>query len=152
MRRSPQLLVVAPLAAVLFGCASPGGPPRARSVAAPPETIVLSGVRVFDVSTGTLGAAKDILVENSRIVSVGPCVAARGATRQIDCSGKFALPGLFDCHAHLVHLTEGSDDELKAKLAAFAAKGVTQVRDVGGPIALIRAIHDRIATGEIAGP
>jgi len=151
MNRMPGSLVVAFLAAIVCGCAGPTVTGRDRAASAS-EAVLLRGVRVFDVSTGTMGDARDILIEHGRIAEIGPRIADAKAAKQVDCSGKFAVPGLFDCHTHLVHLSRGGDDEVKTKLAAFVAKGVTQVRDVGGPIDVIGGMSRRIASGEIVGP
>lgn len=152
MRPKPRPLVVVLLAAVASGCANPDDAGRAGSALSSSDAILLRGVCVFDASTGAMSIAQDILVENGRIAKVSPRVAGSETAKQIDCSGKFAVPGLFDCHTHMVHLTKANDDEIKAKLAAFVAKGVTQVRDVGGPIDLIGGMSRRIADGEIVGP
>jgi imidazolonepropionase-like amidohydrolase len=107
---------------------------------------------VFDVATGTMGEAGDILVENGRIAEVGRRIVGSKTGKQVECAGKFAVPGLFDCHTHLVHLTKGGEEEVRTKLAAFVANGVTQVRDVGGPIDIIGGMGRRIAGGEMVGP
>jgi imidazolonepropionase-like amidohydrolase len=71
---------------------------------------------------------------------------------EIDCSGKYAVAGLFDCHTHLAQLALAGDDSLRLVLEGFAACGITQVRDVGGPIDVLSRMKHRIAGGEIAGP
>ncbi|NOR14530.1 MAG: amidohydrolase family protein, partial [Candidatus Aminicenantes bacterium] len=67
-------------------------------------------------------------------------------------TGKFVVPGLFDCHTHLAFLkTEGEKDPQKG-LQAFVSKGITQVRDVGGPLNVLNQMNKRISSGEILGP
>lgn len=152
MKRIPRRLMIALIAAVCFGCASTDSTSRTRTDRCASERIVLRGVRIFDVSTGTMNAAQDILISDGRISAVGARLATPSGTQQVDCSGKYALPGLFDCHTHLVHLTQETDEDLRDKLAAFVTRGITQVRDVGGPIDVLNGLSRRITSGEIAGP
>ena len=58
---------------------------------------LLSGGRVFD-GTGAPPAAADVLVEDGRILEVGPGLDGDEA---VDLGGRHLLPGLFDCHTHV---------------------------------------------------
>ena len=73
-------------------------------------------------------------------------------TTEIDCTGKFAVPGLFDCHTHLAHLTLQEGDSLREALSGFVAHGVLHVRDVGGPIGALAGLSRKTASGELPGP
>ena len=68
-----------------------------------------------------------------------------GPGRAIDVSGLYLLPGLIDCHVHLVMRGDDADPSANAsrsdtEIAAQAAEaarrtllaGITSVRDVGG--------------------
>src|SRR5688572_25967519 len=46
-----------------------------------------------------------VLINENRIEWVGPAAAAvvPPGTREIDVSGKTIMPGLIDCHDHMVH-------------------------------------------------
>jgi imidazolonepropionase-like amidohydrolase len=114
--------------------------------------ILLRHVSIFDVGTGAMTPPQDILIGGGRIIEVGQIENPDSSVKIVDCTGKFAVPGLFDCHTHLIHLTGGGDDSLKAGLSRFVARGVTQVRDVGGPVDLLSAMNARILSGEISGP
>ena len=49
-----------------------------------------------------------LLVENERIKEVGPVMDFHGfAGDQVDFSGGTLLPGLIDCHVHLIYGGEG---------------------------------------------
>jgi len=76
---------------------------------------VFTGGRVFD-GTGADPADADIAIEDGRILEVG-----RGldADEQVEVSGKAILPGLFDCHTHVMfsHI-----DFLKAMEEPFSYK------------------------------
>ncbi|MFH1221283.1 MAG: amidohydrolase family protein [Candidatus Eisenbacteria bacterium] len=133
------------LLALMFGVA-------ASAPTAADTPIVLRDVMIFDPATGSMQGPQDVLIEGSRISEVGRVRDLGQRVREIQCDGKYAVAGLFDCHTHLAHLSNESDDSLRVALAAFAASGITQVRDVGGPIDVISRMSRRIAVGEIAGP
>ena len=80
--------------------------------AAEPHTgsILLKAARMLDVRTGKYVSNAGVLVENDKIKEVGPLAqvqahAQKGAT-VIDLGTATLLPGLIDCHAHL--LTSGT--------------------------------------------
>ena len=100
---------------------------------------VLHGGQVFD-GTGSPAAAADVVIENGRILAVGPGL---DGDEQVDVSGLTLLPGLFDCHVHV--MSSGVDllrrlqrpfsyqfFEAAANLRATLDCGITTVRDAGG--------------------
>ena len=110
----------------------------------PDSTTVIRVGRLLDVETGELLAAREIVVTDGRVELVRPWTAPLddGAT-VIDLSATTVLPGLIDCHAHLIGDIEGSDvpsiamSEAQEVLigarnaAATLRAGFTTVRDVG---------------------
>src|SRR4051794_5924257 len=108
-------------------------------LAGPVTRTVFTGGRVFD-GTGADPAVADVAVQDGRIVEVGPGLDGDEA---VDCAGRAVLPGLFDCHVHLV-LTDL--DQLRLLSAPFSLQfyeaarnmqrtldtGITTVRDAGG--------------------
>lgn len=111
---------------------------------------------VFD-GTGSAPMAADVAVEAGRIVDVGPRLDGDEA---IDATGKVILPGLFDCHVHVITDTVDvwrlvnrpfsynfyvAAQNLRATLDA----GITSIRDAGGAdLGMKEAVRD----GLIAGP
>ncbi len=74
------------------------------------KSILLKANRMLDVRTGKYVANAGVLVENDKIKEAGPLAevqahAPKGATI-IDLGIATLLPGLIDCHAHL--LTSGT--------------------------------------------
>ena len=118
----------------------------------PERSILLQNVRVFDVSAGEMSGSQDILIADGRIASIGNDLSPGSNTETIECEGKYAVPGLFDCHVHLAHLTNKGGDTLQTALAGFVSRGVTHVRDVGGPIDVLHRLNELTASGEILGP
>jgi imidazolonepropionase-like amidohydrolase len=114
------------------------------------------GGLVFDGSGAPL-ADGDLVIEDGRIVAVG---SGLDGDEAIECDGKSLLPGLFDCHIHLMGRYE--DDELTvthrpfsyafylapANLRTTLALGITTVRDAGGAdLGLKRAVEDGLIPG-----
>jgi imidazolonepropionase-like amidohydrolase len=119
---------------------------------------LFTGGNVFD-GTGSDPRPGDVVVEDDRIVHVGGRGTGDGDA-SVDLSGATLLPGLFDCHVHVVF---DSIDILKDLQTPFsyrfylAAKnleatlraGITSVRDAAGADAGIRLAVER---GLIDGP
>jgi imidazolonepropionase-like amidohydrolase len=100
---------------------------------------VFSGAQIFDGTGATLGEG-DLLVEDGRVVEVGTDL---DGDEEVDLTGKTLLPGLFDCHTHVMvsHIdfwklvqTPFSYNFFEAghNLAATLASGITTIRDAGG--------------------
>jgi len=60
--------------------------------------ILLKHGTVYD-GTGQPGFIGDVLIENERIVEIGPDIS-RGADQTIDCTGLCIAPGFIDAHSH----------------------------------------------------
>jgi imidazolonepropionase-like amidohydrolase len=117
---------------------------------------VVRGGSVFD-GTGSDPRPADIVIEDGRIVDVGPNLDADDA---VDASGQTILPGLFDCHVHVVLETidvwrvVNQPFSYRFYVAARNLRqtleaGVTSVRDAGGADL---GIKEALAAGLIAGP
>jgi imidazolonepropionase-like amidohydrolase len=118
--------------------------------------IVLHGGKVFDGS-GSPVADADVVIDGDRIVDVG--TGLDGDT-QVDVSGCTLLPGMFDCHVHVVmsgiswmkYLQQPFSYqfyEAARNLAATLDCGITMVRDAGGADL---GIQQAVADGLIDGP
>src|SRR5688572_941307 len=64
------------------------------------QRTIFRGGQVFDGTSAI--AAGDVVVEEGVIVDVGPGLDGDVA---VDCVGKVVLPGLFDCHIHVMMST-----------------------------------------------
>jgi imidazolonepropionase-like amidohydrolase len=139
------------------------------------KSILLKTARILDVRTGKYLINAGLLVENDRIKEVGPMAevqlhAPKGATI-IDLGMATLLPGLIDCHAHLLtsgttlspqetilNAAAGMSPTARVLLGAHNARddleaGFTTVRVVGhsgidGDVSLREAIN----VGWLAGP
>ncbi|MHB8576817.1 MAG: amidohydrolase family protein, partial [Dehalococcoidia bacterium] len=126
------------------------------------DVFVITGALVFDTDAGTLRPGLDVRVEGTRIAAVGAGISTDGA-RVVDAAGLTLLPGLIDCHVHLIlpgdptfPLSPDYPLVRYAWQAANAARltlaaGFTTVRDLGAAHAvncdLMRAVQDGLVEG-----
>jgi imidazolonepropionase-like amidohydrolase len=117
---------------------------------------LFSGATIVD-GTGAEPATADLVVENGRIVEVG---SGLDGDECVVLAGKAVLPGLFDCHTHVMFSTI---DTMRIIQTPFSYRfyqamhnlektlrvGITTVRDAGGAdLGVKQAVED----GLIAGP
>ena len=121
--------------------------------------------RIFDATAGNYRSDIAILTEGQQIVALVPRSEVPSEYQTLDMGTLTLLPGLIDCHVHLVW--NGSHDPkvimlresaektaIRALLHAFEElmHGVTTVRDVGGPYKATLAVRDAIREGLFIGP
>jgi imidazolonepropionase-like amidohydrolase len=110
----------------------------AQAVSAPPNPLLLRGVRLFDGER--FGPAADVLVRDGMIASVGPAGASIPAGCQvIEGAGRTLLPGLIDAHVHVIAV-----DGLKQCLAF----GVTAVVDMFMSAETLKAVKAAQSSAE----
>jgi len=90
--------------AVIFGLLLFGA---ARSQAVPPDSaLVLTAAQALDVRTGTYLKGAAVYVEGERISAVGRATGilerAPASVKRVDLGDATLLPGLIDCHTHLM--------------------------------------------------
>jgi imidazolonepropionase-like amidohydrolase len=131
-----------------------------------PDPIVVHAGVLLDVATGELLADRRILVRDGRIEAVLRADdPVPDAARQIDLSGLTVLPGLIDCHTHLIgdlefggvpgSLTSAAQEAMTGVRNARATveAGFTTVRDVGTFRAFVDvALRDAIDRDWLSGP
>jgi imidazolonepropionase-like amidohydrolase len=157
------------------GVSASGTPAPAASRGAPAKRLLLHPARIVDVRRGVYVGDVGVLIDAGRIVEASAYddLARREAdTPVIELPGITLLPGLIDCHTHLLtsfrpHV--GEDDAVLLSIATMSTAerallgarnarevlegGITTVRDVGnsglaGDVALARAIE----AGWVRGP
>ncbi len=130
-----------------------------------PRTLVRVG-RLVDVLAGEVLEDRLVVIEGDRVAAVERDTGAARGPGVIDLSGVTVLPGLIDCHAHLIGEVEsGEYATLLMRTGAQEAlagvrnaretllAGFTTVRDVGTFRAFVdRDLRDAIEAGYTPGP
>jgi imidazolonepropionase-like amidohydrolase len=137
-------------ALVLGACAKREAQPAADAVPPPEPYVAITHVTVVDVAKGVLVPGQNVVMRGGRIVSVGDTLAVSVPPRAeiVDGRGKFLIPGLWDMHVHA--FLEAA--VARAFLPAFAAHGVTGIRDMGGKLDVLRAARWAVLAGTLVGP
>jgi imidazolonepropionase-like amidohydrolase len=136
-------------------------------VASSARTVIRPGL-LLDVVTGELLRDRAVVIEDDRIAGVtGAGDAPAEGVAVVDLPGHTVLPGLIDCHTHLVGEPDSGHGyaELLTRTGAQEAlsgvrnardtvlAGFTTVRDVGTFRAFVDvALRDAIDAGWVAGP
>ena len=130
---------------------------------APTRSVIRAG-RLLDLRSGKMLTNQAIVIENDKIVSVGPdSGTADASAKLIDLSGKTVLPGLIDAHTHITFDPRFGYDRLAISLpreALIGAKnarvtllaGFTTIRNVGATEFADIALRDAINAGDVPGP
>jgi Tol biopolymer transport system component/imidazolonepropionase-like amidohydrolase len=106
-----------------------------------PPAVLIRGVHVLDFTTGGFGTETSIYLEGGRIRWIGTEREHElpGDVVILDSEGRFAIPGLFDMHAHATAGAWGRSEFQEAWLAY----GVTSVREAANDLAFTASLADR---------
>jgi imidazolonepropionase-like amidohydrolase len=129
---------------------------------APSSTLIVKAGTLVDGTGAPPRRGAQIVIRGGRIVEVGPIGDAPSDAQVIDASSHSVVPGLVDCHVHLIAPGNGLDFahdlatppslavlRMAAHLRATLDAGFTTVRDAGGgPFAVSRAVEE----GTVEGP
>src|SRR5947208_3365926 len=131
------------------------------------DPTVIRASRLVDVVSGEVLTGREVVVRGDQIESVVVPEDAPTEADVIDLSGWTVLPGLIDCHAHMIGEVESGHGYagLVTRTAAQEAfsgvrnardtvlAGFTTVRDVGTFRAFVDvALRDAIEAGDVVGP
>jgi len=109
---------------------------------------------------GELRGGYELLVEDDRVRELRDVPIKSADAEIVDCGGRTLMPGLIDCHVHVIH-SEVNIRFLEAmpltlltaraatRLRAMLDRGFTTVRDTGG---CDWGIKEGVATGHLVGP
>jgi imidazolonepropionase-like amidohydrolase len=130
--------------------------------------IVIRAARLFDGVSSTVTAPAVVVVEDGRIVAVGPSAAIPADARVIDLGDVTLLPGFIDAHTHITG--EATDDWKADELNTFKKivpeaaldasviarrtlmAGFTTCRDLGASDLIDVGLRNAIANGKVPGP
>jgi imidazolonepropionase-like amidohydrolase len=113
---------------VLLGACAASAEAADSSIA---DDLAFVNVNVVDVEGESVLPVRTVLIADNRIntVGLGNGVPIAPATRVIDGSGYFLIPGLVDMHVHLFNNVSRRDPNTWA-LPLFVANGVTGIREM----------------------
>ncbi|KFL28246.1 peptidase M38 [Devosia sp. 17-2-E-8] len=121
------------------------------------SSTLFTGGRVLDAEAGVLREGLDVLIQDGTIRAVGQNLSADA--EKIDLKGKTLMPGLIDCHVHVVAETLNLWANIIAptSLAALRSarvmeealqRGFTTLRDLGGAdIGLVHGVDEGLIDG-----
>ncbi len=107
------------------------------------SSIFLANARIVDGTAPEPSAPQGVVIEGERIREVAPGARPPAGATVVDLSGKVLMPGLIDCHVHVVAVEASlarnatlPDSLVMARsirlLGEMLNRGFTTVRDVGG--------------------
>ncbi len=113
----------------------------------PPAGTAITNVTVIDAVNG-LREGQTVIFDGDEILAVQPASEPVNAVTEIDGSGQFLIPGLWDMHVHLTY-----DDAFTESMPSmFLAYGITSVRDTGGLIRKMRPVIDAMRAEDAVAP
>jgi len=130
-----------------------------------PRHVAVHAGHLLDVKSGKVLADQMLVIEDGKIISVGPAADAKPAAdaMRIELPDATVLPGLIDAHTHLTMEPRFGYDQLaisvprqaltgakNARLTLLA--GFTTVRNVGAQNFTDVALRDAINAGDVPGP
>lgn len=138
----------------------------------PAKPVIVRAARMLDAKAGKLVPNAVVVIEGERITSVGSASTIPQGTEVIDLGDATLMPGLIDCHTHLMDRSDHPGDpnsyaiDLLTKSQAYRAlegaadarvtllAGFTSVRDVEseGSGYADAALRDAIDRGLVEGP
>jgi imidazolonepropionase-like amidohydrolase len=135
-----------------------------QGIAQAQRRVAVHAAHVLDVKSGKTLNDQTVIVEDGKIVSVGPSAQATASdAMRIELPNATLLPGLIDAHTHLTMNPEFGYETLaisaprEALIGAKNARvtllaGFTTVRNVGAGKFTDVALRDAINAGDVPGP
>lgn len=125
-----------------------------------PSALIIANCRLLDAAAGSLLGTRHVLIKNEKICAVSESPITQPDARVIDAAGRVMMPGLIDCHVHVIAsmLNLGRMATAPNVFAALRAvpilrgmlqRGFTTVRDAGGAD---WSLAEATRTGLIEGP
>jgi imidazolonepropionase-like amidohydrolase len=123
------------------------------------KTIIFTGGHILDAEAGQLRDDLEVQMTGSRITAIGAALPRPADAEIIDLAGKTLMPGLIDCHVHVVAETLDLWGNMIAPSSLSALRsarvmndalmrGFTTLRDLGGAdYGLVLAVEEGLVDG-----
>ncbi|HVP44224.1 MAG TPA: amidohydrolase family protein [Terriglobales bacterium] len=125
------------------------------ALAAEPNSraLAITNVNIVDVTDGSVERNVTIYIRGSHIQWVAKVAMLEHGEHLQVVNGvdRYVIPGLWNMHMHLVQDVPADYTE-KVLMPLMIANGVTGARDMGGNLTRLKALRERIASGELLGP
>ena len=136
------------------------------------KSLILKNVKIVDTFSGDVLPPLDILVSDLFVQEISENINTDDkCIQELECRDKLVIPGLFECHTHLSALRNQPNEVQKEifnecemegsfcvgeldrlVLSDFLRFGVTQIRDLGGPVQILRDLKEKLLRNPSAGP
>lgn len=102
------------------------------------DSTLIKNVTIVD-AVNDIRTEMDVLVQASKISKIGKHIESQNGFTELDGTGKFLIPGLWDAHVHLTF----EPDLMSTMFDLFIVNGVTSVRDTGGKMHLVKPMKEQ---------
>ncbi|HOX28357.1 MAG TPA: amidohydrolase family protein [bacterium] len=125
------------------------------------ENVMLRDVNVLNVVDGKLTGPTNVLASGGLIREIGIRSEPPGGCDDIDAGGLTMIPGLINCHAHILSpfLSEQPPimgpwvlRQMRRNLTSALAGGEVCVRDMLSPLKIMNSVRKKVNSGKLVGP
>lgn len=113
------------------------------------KVLVLKNATIVDVVNGKLLEGRTVVITGNKITSISKKPVAVNRATEINATGKYLIPGLWDMHIHSLW-----KERIPYIFPLLIANGVTGIRDMASDMSFddIFRIRREIETGKMTGP
>src|SRR5579884_3126121 len=104
--------------------------------------VLIQNATILTITHGTINKGS-ILLDNGKIAAIGERLAAPAGATIVDGSGKYVMPGIIDCHSHI--MSEAINENSVPVSSMVAMSDVLNPED----IAIYRALAGGVTTANI---
>jgi imidazolonepropionase-like amidohydrolase len=116
-------------------------------------SVTINNVTIIEVTGGPPLQHRTVVVREGKIEDIHYFQSASGKSKdvQINGTGKFLIPGLWDMHVHTA-FGDWFPQAKEISLPLFIANGITGVRDMGSDLEILQQWRNEISAGTHIGP
>ena len=111
----------------------------------------IGNVTIIDVTGGPPKLHRTVVIRDGKIDDIRYADEKKVKGQEINGTGKFLIPGLWDMHVHIV-FGDWFPHAKEITLPLFIANGVTGVRDMGSDLDPLQQWRKEISAGTLTGP